>query len=184
MYGGLLRDGNFFAALIDLDAELCADTRAARCPHCDGALHRSDYPRKPRGGPAMTVERERRFSLCCANCRRRNTPPSVRFLGPKVYYGAVVILAACLAEGVTEWRAKRVAKTLGIPRRTLVRWRSWWQEPFARCRFWAAHRGRFGPPPPTDLPTGLLAAFTGDLPERLLALLRFLAPLTRPGRAP
>ena len=73
----------------------------------EGPLHRSDYPRKPRGGPALPAEQERRFSLCCAVCRRRTTPPSVRFLGPKVYYGAVVILAACLAEGVTECQRRR-----------------------------------------------------------------------------
>jgi hypothetical protein len=41
---------------------------------------------------------DRRFSLCCGRegCRRRATPPSVRFLGRRVYVGAVVIVASVL----------------------------------------------------------------------------------------
>ncbi|HRZ54915.1 MAG TPA: hypothetical protein P5525_05600 [Candidatus Paceibacterota bacterium] len=46
------------------------------------------------GGPRWQV----RFSLCCGKegCRRRNTPPSVRFLGRWVYAGLVVILVAAM----------------------------------------------------------------------------------------
>jgi len=41
----------------------------------------------------------RRFSLCCGAraVRKRATPPSVRFLGRRVYLGAVVIVASMVA---------------------------------------------------------------------------------------
>jgi hypothetical protein len=45
------------------------------------------------GSPAKLPEDDdRRLSLCCSQCRRRTTPPSVRFLGRRVYLAAVVVL--------------------------------------------------------------------------------------------
>src|SRR5262245_40518516 len=82
-----------------LDRETTARLAAAGCPPCGGALHRSDYPRKP-SGALIAPEGEgdmcvTRFSLCCARegCRKRATPPSLRFLGRRVYLGVVVIVA-------------------------------------------------------------------------------------------
>ena len=42
-----------------------------------------------------------RLSFCCDRdgCRKRATPPSVRFLGRKVYLGAVVVLVAAMRQG-------------------------------------------------------------------------------------
>ena len=91
----------FFTLLEHLDEEMARGVAARGCPRCEGPLHRGDYGRKPRGaliapaGEAFVV----RFSLCCGRegCRKRATPPSVRFLGRRVYLGAVVIVASIVA---------------------------------------------------------------------------------------
>ena len=106
MWHALLRDTRFFALLTTLDQDLAEQTRTEGCP-CGGRLHRADYPRKPRGGPAdLSPEQERRLSFCCERegCRRRRTPPSLRFLGRRVYFGAVVVVVTSLAHGVTPRR--------------------------------------------------------------------------------
>jgi hypothetical protein len=92
----------FWQLLFDVDTCIAQAVQAARCPHCNGPLHRADYPRKPRGGPLdPDIEQSllsTRISFCCGRpgCRRRSTPPSVRFLGPKVYLGAAILLAGQL----------------------------------------------------------------------------------------
>lgn len=87
----------FFEGLTAIDEAIVAQAASERCRWCGGPLHRSDYPRKPRGG-AIAVAAEvfsRRFSLCCGRegCRRRAMPRSVRFLGRRIYVGVVVIVA-------------------------------------------------------------------------------------------
>jgi hypothetical protein len=86
----LFADARLYDYLLVLDRELSERARHAGCPRCAGRLHSASYPRKPRGGPRGA--HARRFSLCCARCRKRVTPPSVRFLGRRVYYGVVVVL--------------------------------------------------------------------------------------------
>ena len=111
-------------------------------------------------------------------CRKRKTPSSLRFLGPKVYLATVVTLASAMQQGVTPARMQRLSAELGIDRRTLGRWRKWWLETFA---------GPFRPVamaafmPPLDLagvPAMLLERFVGEVGEKLVSLLRFLGPLT------
>ena len=85
--------GEFFAALEAVDASIARRVADARCPVCGGALHVSNYGRKPRGGLIAQAGEASvlRFSLCCEKegCRKRATPPSLRFLGRRVYLGAV-----------------------------------------------------------------------------------------------
>ena len=87
--------------LFAFDTAIAEAVRAGGCPHCGARLHRASYPRKPRGVPA---EHEKQFavrlSLCCGRdgCRKRATPPSVRFLGPKVYVGIIVVIASALMQ--------------------------------------------------------------------------------------
>ena len=91
----------FFEELTTIDTRIVEHAAREPCRDCGGPLYRGDYPRKPRGGLlAIAAEAlDRRFSLCCGRdgCRRRLTPPSVRFLGRRVYVGAIVVLASAVA---------------------------------------------------------------------------------------
>jgi hypothetical protein len=84
-----------YSMLLQIDQDLAAETRLKGCPYCGGILHSACYPRKLEG-PCVPQDSKAnvRFSFCCSNdgCRRRVTPPSVRFLGRKRYLSAVVIL--------------------------------------------------------------------------------------------
>jgi len=177
----LLGDARLWGLLLRIDGDLAAAARAGGCRICGGALHRSCYPRKPRGGPEDLAGYDRRESFCCAKegCRKRLTPPSLRFLGRRVYLGAVVVLVSALRHGATRSRLTRLGELVGASRRTLDRWREWWREAFAASPFWKAAAGQFEKPVECELlPLSLLARFGGDELERLVALLRFLAPLS------
>ena len=87
MYHDLPRTARFWSFLLTVDQDLAEETRKKACP-CGGRLHSANYLRKPRGTPVRLPEQEcLRFSFCCDRdgCRKRATPPSVRFLGRKVY---------------------------------------------------------------------------------------------------
>jgi hypothetical protein len=91
MYHHSLRNSRFWLFLFSIDQDLAESTRKEACP-CGGRRHCANYRRKPRGGPDDVPESCRmRLSFCCDRdgCRKRATPPSVRFLGPKVYFGAI-----------------------------------------------------------------------------------------------
>lgn len=177
----------FYHVLERIDAELAETTRRAGCRRCDGVLHKASYPRKPRGGPpGLPASYACRASYCCAveGCRTRATPPSVRFLGRRVYLGAVVVLASALQHGVSAFRVHRLKELFGASRQTLLRWRSWWLEAFAKSRFWQSLRGRVMPAvDEATLPCSLLERFEGCDVEggALAALLAVLHPIsTRP----
>jgi len=181
LYTTLFTDGTLFDALIAIDQDLAATAQAGGCRRCPGGrLHHGDYPRKPRGGPAtLPAAYERRTSFCCARCRKRVTPPSVRFLGRRVYLGAIVVLACVLRQGPTPWRVARLGEVLGVSRDTLARWHRWWRDVFVRTAFWKAARGRFARPvDEADLPRDLLTRFPGEVIAPIVAMLRFLSPLT------
>lgn len=182
MIGKLVWNASFIALLVKIDRDLAELARDGQCPHCGAPLHSANYRRKPRGtavdGPRLRVLR---FSLCCSRdgCRRRLTPPSVRFLGRKVYLGGVVVLASALASGLTARRMRKLNDLFGVSDRTLRRWREWWREAFADSPFWKAARSRLRwPVDPDRLPRSLLERFSGTLREQLLRLLRFLSPIT------
>jgi hypothetical protein len=68
---------------------------------------------------------------------------------------------------------------LGIDRRTLERWRTWWLVTFVESGFWKEARARFMPVPyQKTLPWSLCEAFAISRLDRLLDLLRFLRPMT------
>ena len=56
-------------------------------------------------------------------------PPSVRFLGRKVYLGAVVILISAMRQGPTPHRVHELARLFGVDRATVARWQAFWLEP-------------------------------------------------------
>ncbi len=182
MYQSVLADVRLFELLGRIDQDLARVVQGKGCRRCGGRLDRADYARKPRGMPGeLGAEHAVRRSFCCAaeGCRRRNTPPSVRFLGRRVYVGAAILGITALRAGARCAEARALRAWLGVSRRTLARWRRWWREVFAASAFWREACGRLGRPVPTDaLPGGLLCRFAGDLPTQLIAGLRFLAPIT------
>jgi len=179
----LLRDARLYALLLHIDSELGAEARATGC-ECGGKLHSAKYPRQPRGGPkGLGEEWCWRFSFCCADegCRKRSTPPSVRFLGRRVYLGAVVVLIAGLAEGATPTRLRRLRRLVGdVSLRTVERWRRWWRETFPQTQVWKEATARFVPLVETNrLPGSLLGRFAVQgKAGSVVAVLELLAPLT------
>jgi hypothetical protein len=173
-----------FQWLVEIDEETSRRVAQGGCRWCGGRLHRGDYLRKPRGGLLAQAGEAfcRRFSLCCGRrgCRRRAMPPSVRFLGRRVYLGVAVVLASILA--LTATSAREMERQTGIPGRTVRRWHAYWESDFPRSRLFQEQRGRFLPPLCVErLPASLLERFERqdrDGEEVLLRTLCFLAPLT------
>ena len=177
----LLSDEKFSVILFEVDEGISSGERERGCSRCSGRLHRADYPRKARGlADAVMARFDRRFSFCCARCRKRQTPPSVRFLGRRVYaavavlIGALIALAAALAEA---------ARVTGARVRTLARWLGFFQGELLASRFWHSAQGAFSPPPAAlGMPASLLERFAFDDPrERLLGVLKFVTPITVSG---
>lgn len=180
MYRALLADARFHELLLAFDRDLAARARAAGCTRCGGVLHAAPFWRKPRGLPAgLDGEHARRASFCCAEreCRKRRTPPSFRFLGRKAYVGAVAVVVAAMRQGAAA--ARQLSALFGVSRRTIARWREWWRRAFVASPFWRIAAAAFMPPvDAARLPAALIERFSGGAADRLVALLRFLLPLT------
>ena len=191
MYHELPRGATFWLFLFSVDQDLAQSAREKACP-CGGRLHRANYPRKPRGAEDLPEDYDYRFSFCCARdgCRKRVTPPSVRFLGRKVYLFAVVVLVSAMRQGPSPRRVHELWEMFGADRRTIARWQVFWREQVPQTSFWKIARGRL---PATAesvirviLPRSLLEAFLhgDDLCRQWGLLLRFLSPITITGGLP
>lgn len=183
MYHELLRDATFWAFLFSIDQDLAEAAKANRCPTCGGALHCADYPRKPRGCRDLPDEYRRRLSFCCARdgCRRRLTPPSVRFLGRKVYLGAVVVLISAMRQGPSRQRVRELTSLFGVSRETIYRWREFWNEHFPRTTFWKMARVELVPVfEIVHFPRSFVDAFVSGKNDSKGwgSLLRFLSPIS------
>jgi hypothetical protein len=171
----------FFEGLTAIDEAIVERAAQEPCRDCGGPLYRGDYPRKPRGG-AIAAPAEawvRRFSLCCGRegCRHRTTPPSVRFLGRRVYVGAVVIVTAAVA--LTTMVASAAVRATGVPARTTRRWLHGWRGAFTKSAPFVELSARLVPAPDRQrLPASLLERFTGDRAGAVAKLLAWLAPVT------
>jgi hypothetical protein len=171
----------FFEKLTVVDATIAARVAASACSRCGGPLHVGNYLRKPRGGVLAAAGEDfaLRFSLCCGRegCRRRTTPPSVRFLGRRVYLGAVVILASAIAMAVVLGAAGR--RVTGVPPRTLRRWARWWRGSFPETAVFTTLSARLVPAVSRErLPASLLERVPGALAAQVRLMLTWLAPLT------
>lgn len=174
-------DTKFFAALAAIDTAYAEQVREAGCVHCEGVLDRADYPHKPRGelGEAASSY-QKRLSFCCRSegCRKRAPPPSLRFLGRRVYVAAVVVVASAAGRAMQLVGRARRRRIHGAPVRTVRRWHRWWQEVFGRGAFWSEAKAFFATPvQEVELPASLLARF-GDV--RTTAL-ESAAPLSGAG---
>lgn len=161
---------------------MAAQVRAAGCTHCGGVLHSAHYRRKPRGvnRALLGEDSQRRLSLCCSveGCRLRNTPASVRFLGRRVYLGAVVMVLSALTQGLSARRCAELRIRFGVSERTLRRWRYWWQVLLPATPWWRQARARWVTAPRASaLPASLLERFGESLDGAMLsAALRFISP--------
>ena len=179
----LHHSGSFWWFLLSVDKDLAEHTRHEACS-CGGRLHCANYPRAPRSGlDHLPEEYHCRFSFCCDRdgCRKRATPPSVRFLGRKVYLGAVVILISTMRQGPTPRRVRELSKLFGIDPATIARWQAFWRDHVPLTPFWKVARARLVPVvEPVTLPLSLMEAFgrTNDPYQDWVRLLRFLSPLT------
>jgi hypothetical protein len=181
MMGPIELGREFFEMLMRVDEAIVE--RAARevCVDCGGPLYRGDFSRKPRGGlVAMAAETfTRRFSLCCGRdgCRRRATPPSVRFLGRRVYVGAVVVLASAVAMAAVT--ASAAVRATGVPARTTRRWLRWWRGPFTTSAPFVQLSARLVPAADRRrLPASILERLGDDWVDSVTKLLVWLAPIT------
>lgn len=166
----------FLEQFVVADLRISREMRDSGCPECGGPLHRADYPRKSRGLPeAMEEAFSLRYSFCCGHCRKRATPPSLRFMGRKIYV-AYLVVQACL-----RWQelAGIVGRLIvGVPRRTVLRWIAWWRTGIPKSAFWRVAGSRLMPPiDVSELPSALLERFGAAL-DSLTEMLVFLAPLT------
>ena len=177
-----MADAKFYELLLAFDRDLADTARGGGCTVCGGVLHSARYWRKPRGRLCrLGPEHDQRLSFCCAvdGCRARETPASLRFLGRKIYLAAMVVLISIMRHGATPGRLQQFAKIVGVDRRTIARWQAWWRDTFTASSFWQEGRAAFMPPLDADrLPASLLERFAGSGAEQLIALLRFLGPIT------
>ena len=173
-------DREFFLFLEQEDGRIAEQVAAAGCPQCGGPLHRSDYERKPRGA-LFAPEGEssiERISFCCGRegCRKRATPPSLRFLGRRVYLEVVVIVASVVAQAVKTAEASK--RATGVPARTARRWLAWWQGGFVSTEVFVALRAHLVGIEIERLPSTIVERLSGTIVEQLRTMATLLAPLT------
>ena len=109
----------------------------------------------------------------------------MRFLGRKVYLGAVVILISAMRQGPTPRRVRELSRLFDVDAATITRWQTFWRDHVPRTPFWKVARGRLVPVIEiVALPLSILEAFcrTDDPCQDWVHLLRFLLPITVPGR--
>lgn len=176
----LLQDLVFYGRLERGDEEIARERQARGC-RCEGPLHQGHYRRKPRGGPSgLGATFDRRFSYCCGWCRARTTPPSLRFLGRKVYLGLVVLLLPTAGQRLPRGVVTALRRALGPSLRTFRRWLGWWTDIFSRTSFWKVARARLMPiVAEAGLPASLVERFcTGDDYVDMEHALAFIGPVT------
>jgi hypothetical protein len=186
MYHDLPCSTRFWLFLLAVDQDLAETIRTQGCS-CGGRLHFANYLRKPRGTPVQLPKELRlRLSFCCDRdgCRKRVTPPSVRFLGPKVFLGPIVILISAMRQGPTPRRVRELFTRFRADRRTIARWQVFWRDLFPQTPFWKLARARLVPLVEIiTLPYSLVDFFLArhHRCRGWILLLRFLSPITIPG---
>lgn len=177
-HGSIFSNARVWAFLKQVDEAEAVRCRAAGCPHCGAAVHSATYPRKPHGlAPALRAD-ARRYSFCCAGCRRRVTPPSARFFGRRFRVAPLFVMVSALVLGGGA-RVEALGRRWGVPVLTLKRWRRWWRETFVYTRAWRAKRGELaGAPGEAVLPILLRRIRGRAVRSRLLRSLVWLLPWT------
>ncbi len=144
----LLQSTNLFHLLHRIDIDLAGQQQKAGCPFCGGALHYSNYQRKPRGGPKLSEHLYIRLSLCCSKekCRRRTLPKSTLFMDRRVYFRVVILIVTTLSQSkAQEYSKNMLSKMLDADRKTITRWLRYFRELFPKSRTWTTVRGFISP---------------------------------------
>ena len=184
MSQNFLLNASFHLLLNTIDQELADKTKRQGCLFCGCKLHLADYPRSPFGiAPAFRDSYESRISFCCGTCRKRTTPPSVRFFGRRWFPAPLLVFISALMHGVNQRRCDQLKRHFGITvsESTLRRWHWWWRELFMATKFWQQAKGSFLPSDKMicgPFPRVLLNEFKGLVSEKIILLLPFLSPLT------
>ena len=181
MYHSLLTDAIFYNSLLALDRIIAEQVQQSRCQLCYGNLHQSHYLRKPRGVPdGVHSDYSIRFSYCCGTegCRKRFTPPSMRFLSRKVYSSVIIFLVFLLKSKTDELKVEELNLLLGtsLSVETVRRWRNFWVREVSQTHIWK--RAAFSDVMAQTLPASLLAQFQQVLNTPLEMALRWILPLT------
>ena len=184
MWHRFWRDASFHRMLASMDADLAERCQRSGCPRCGGALHRADFPRLSLGLVPRSWRRwyATRHSFCCARCRRRLTPPSVRFFGRRWSAGWIVQLVSMLERGPSERRCAKLRRLgVTVSATTWQRWRRWWRERFVRTRFWVSIRGGLVEVPEDVRWPRPLWSSPPNPALSMRQLLHWLSPMTVPG---
>ena len=181
MYTKILQDSSFYIVLKTIDQDIAAKTRDNHCQKCAGHLHVANYHRKPRGEPKrLPQDFSLRYSFCCSRegCRIRTTPPSVRFMGRRVWLAPIFIVAAMLMGDSSPKKIRHFMRELGVSYDLVRKWRKWWQQVFSRSQRWTFLKGWLAIPVcDNKIPETLLAFFQQNSPcaaEGLVRTLNFL----------
>lgn len=165
-----------------VDHDIAEGSRKRGCQLCGqgGRLDRADYARKPRGLPfelAWDDPLRTRLSFCCnrEGCRRRTTPPSVRFLGRRLFVAPLMVLVTAMVSGR---RISELCRDLEVDRRTLKRWRRWWHDEYSVSEYWRAFRADLTDAPWSGLPRSCLLLLGGLRPAPIRRFVRGLGALT------
>jgi hypothetical protein len=183
MIPNILRNRRLIELLQRIDREIATRARAEGCPQCGGVLHSAPYLRSPRGLPdALASMKFYRESLCCARdgCRARVAPPSVLFYGRRHYLAVSHLLLRVLDRKPNSRRRLRLKQRFGVDRRTLDRWRRWWQESFRQTALYRSTPVLAIASPLTPMPQRLFETFAARGWKRLIDVLSFLAPVAAP----
>ena len=174
----------FHELLLKIDHSLAQDVLEAGCQYCEGKLHVGDYPRQPHGLTSQFRDiYAERLSFCCSKCKKRNTPPSVRFFGRYWYVAPVFLLISALTRPLNDKLIGKIYHFFNIRvfKSTIKRWRQWWNSVFASSTFWRQSKGIM-PSTIADitLPTPrILMRLYGDVTEdSLLETLKFITPIS------
>lgn len=183
MSQNFLFDTRFHLLLNKIDQEMADKAKLQGCLFCGNRLHKANYPRNPAGlSSQFRHHYDERRSLCCNTCRKRVTPPSVRFFGRRWFPAPLLILISALMLGMNERRLQQVKRHFGITvsESTWKRWRRWWREVFQTTLFWQQSKGLAPTVIETNklFPRALLGIFQGGLEEKICCLLKFISPLT------
>ena len=182
MYYKLLQNPSFHSLLLDIDHQLSEQYRLKRCPFCKGPLHKSNYSRSPLG----LVNKHRKYystrlSFCCGYCRKRTTPPSVRFFGRRRFVAPVFMFISMLNCKITQNSLRKMHRyfNVNISKRTWTRWRKWWNTLFVQTKFWKQAKGLLHLGSLLkEHPRSLLLSFESTFSNKMILILQFLSPLT------